>query len=303
MPPEGSNHDRGHKFPFLANQIFAEGGKGVEAIVDHFFYSLDQPASAETEKATTDKQELDQSIPKTANPFKTMGLRNENAPDEDNIEDNTEENFERQTLQEEAKPESPVRVDNDDDDDAEFHDFELQLNEDTDLHVFSLHTIEGEDKAENDTQAEAADVGIFQNIQNLVGMLGGSTIADQDHNEREETKEKIKKDRHLENPTSGEDLLAKLMDKNNVRKSFEAKLVTDDDEDEIIIVHEEGAEEDEDDFFVGGQQPNFEQIEENDIKEKSVSHSVQVVDQPESHLGSSLSQVANPFKDNLFNSE
>lgn len=204
-----------------------------------------------------------------------------------------EEIFDRQTPQEEARLESPEREDNDDDDDDQFHDFELQLNEDNDLHVFSLHTVENEDTNKR------MDGGILQNIQSLVSMLGGSAT-NQDQNEDEEAK--LQNDADFDR----EDLLAKLMDKGNVRRSFEAKLVTDDEEDEIIIVHEEGA--DEEDFFVGGQQPNFEQVEEQDLfaeklKPASVSQSVQQIDQPASHLGSSLSQVANPFKDNLFNSE
>jgi len=39
MPPDGSSHDRGHKYPFLANQIFSEGGDGVPVIIEQFFYS------------------------------------------------------------------------------------------------------------------------------------------------------------------------------------------------------------------------------------------------------------------------
>ena len=29
MPPENCTHDRGHKYPFLASQIFSDGGDGV----------------------------------------------------------------------------------------------------------------------------------------------------------------------------------------------------------------------------------------------------------------------------------
>jgi hypothetical protein len=52
MPPTDSSHDRGHKFPFLANQIFLEGGKGVESIVDQFFYS--QKALSKASSSFTD---------------------------------------------------------------------------------------------------------------------------------------------------------------------------------------------------------------------------------------------------------
>ena len=39
MPPENCSHERGHKFPFLANQVFTDGGDGVAEIIDRFFYS------------------------------------------------------------------------------------------------------------------------------------------------------------------------------------------------------------------------------------------------------------------------
>lgn len=39
MPPEECDHNRGHRFPFLANQIFTDGGDGVSPIVDQFFFS------------------------------------------------------------------------------------------------------------------------------------------------------------------------------------------------------------------------------------------------------------------------
>jgi hypothetical protein len=40
MPKADEGHDRGHKFPFLANQVFLEGGKGVDCIVEQFFYKV-----------------------------------------------------------------------------------------------------------------------------------------------------------------------------------------------------------------------------------------------------------------------
>jgi len=51
MPSKDDSHDRGHKFPFLANQIFTDGGKGVESIVEQFFYTrtLNNSNSAEME--------------------------------------------------------------------------------------------------------------------------------------------------------------------------------------------------------------------------------------------------------------
>lgn len=73
MPPEDCSHDRGHKFPFLANQIFMEGGKGVEAIVDNFFYTVVPQTTMENDDPHAEQQQLDASLPKPSNPFKTMG--------------------------------------------------------------------------------------------------------------------------------------------------------------------------------------------------------------------------------------
>ena len=39
MPPDDCTHDRGHKFPFMANQVFIDGGEGIQPIVEQFFYS------------------------------------------------------------------------------------------------------------------------------------------------------------------------------------------------------------------------------------------------------------------------
>ena len=50
MPPEGCDHARGHKLPFLANQIFTDGGDGVSPIVEQFFFSKTLPKDGLTQK-------------------------------------------------------------------------------------------------------------------------------------------------------------------------------------------------------------------------------------------------------------
>lgn len=53
------------------------------------------------------------------------------------------------------------------------------------------------------------------------------------------------------------EMLEKLANPMNTKKSFEMKLVTDDEDDEVFIVHEEG-EDDQDNFFVdAGCSPEF----------------------------------------------
>ena len=56
MPPEGCSHDRGHKFPFLANQVFAEGGEGVLPIVEQFFFTK---ATPDEESKKNDQWEIE----------------------------------------------------------------------------------------------------------------------------------------------------------------------------------------------------------------------------------------------------
>lgn len=65
MPPENCSHERGHKFPFLANQVFSDGGDGVAEIIDKFFYSYkvveNSPVfnknTVQTEDAITNNEE------------------------------------------------------------------------------------------------------------------------------------------------------------------------------------------------------------------------------------------------------
>jgi len=66
----------------------------------------------------------------------------------ESVEDNFE-SFDRLGASPEDKPKQAAEVaqasppEEEDDDSAEFHDFELQLNEETDMmHVFSLQTVE-----------------------------------------------------------------------------------------------------------------------------------------------------------------
>ena len=39
VPDENCSKDRGHKYPFLANQLFSDGGDGVTEVIEKFFYS------------------------------------------------------------------------------------------------------------------------------------------------------------------------------------------------------------------------------------------------------------------------
>ena len=57
MPPQDCTHDRGHKFPFLANQVFIDGGEGVLPIIEQFFYSKNAPRDNEMKK--TDQWEIE----------------------------------------------------------------------------------------------------------------------------------------------------------------------------------------------------------------------------------------------------
>jgi hypothetical protein len=57
MPPENCSHERGHKFPFLANQVFTDGGDGVAEIIDRFFYSYKVVENSPVFKNTVQKDE------------------------------------------------------------------------------------------------------------------------------------------------------------------------------------------------------------------------------------------------------
>ena len=37
-PEVNCSHERGHKFPFLASQVFSDGGEGIGHIARAFFY-------------------------------------------------------------------------------------------------------------------------------------------------------------------------------------------------------------------------------------------------------------------------
>ena len=56
VPPADCTHDRGHKFPFLANQVFIDGGDGVIPIVEQFFYSK---AAPRVDEKKNDKWEIE----------------------------------------------------------------------------------------------------------------------------------------------------------------------------------------------------------------------------------------------------
>ena len=76
MPPSDTTHDRGHKFPFLANQIFQEGGKGVENIVEHFFYKkfTASPNTSDLKKSGGDNAVIVSPSVIKENPFKTQEM-------------------------------------------------------------------------------------------------------------------------------------------------------------------------------------------------------------------------------------
>ena len=63
MPPEDCDHARGHKMPFLANQIFTDGGDGVSPIIEQFFFSKCLPKDnsailAQKEKERHEKEQI-----------------------------------------------------------------------------------------------------------------------------------------------------------------------------------------------------------------------------------------------------
>jgi len=180
MPEEDSSHDRGHKFPFLANQVFTDGGKGVESIVEHFFFSQAEPKVQSP------------ALPKE-NPFKTCIAPGAKAAE---TQPEVEEEDMKQDLSDEFEEIQMMVPANDDE-------------------VIKAEPI-------------VAD-GVMENIANLVGML----------EEKSDKTEEVK-----------EDLLAKLADPKNTKRSFEMKLDTGDDDDEIFIVHEEDDEQDS--LFVDG---------------------------------------------------
>jgi len=50
MPPDNASHNRGHKFPFLANEIF---NCEINALLDRFFDGPDAAAMRKTKSAPT----------------------------------------------------------------------------------------------------------------------------------------------------------------------------------------------------------------------------------------------------------
>jgi len=88
--------------------------------------------------------------------------------------------------------------------------------------------------------------GILGNIQSLVAMLGGSESNAKAAEKDEEkyldfpVQDNFEEEDNIDFPlAANEDLLAKLHNPNNVKKSFEMKMQTDDEDDEVFIVHEE----------------------------------------------------------------
>ena len=111
---------------------------------------------------------------------------------------------------------------------------------------------------------------IMENVKSLVGMLEGN-----DENQNEETKE---------------NLVEKLLDENQTKKSFEMKVENDDD-DEIFIVHEED-DDNQDHLFAEGAFQNFDDVNEETKNSEETKKESQ-----------SPTTVSNPFVDNLANSE
>lgn len=78
----------------------------------------------------------------------------------------------------------------------------------------------------------------MENVKNLVGMLEGDS-----------------------EPKKEQNLVEKLLDENQTKKSFEMKVENDDD-DEIFIVHEEEGDEDkQENLFVDGAFQNFDEVD------------------------------------------
>lgn len=73
-----------------------------------------------------------------------------------------------------------------------------------------------------------------------------------------EAHKEIKNKELPENEIRSLEMLEKLANKQDTKKSFEMKLVTDDENDEIFIVHEE--DDDQDEFFVNcNESPKFDE--------------------------------------------
>ena len=111
---------------------------------------------------------------------------------------------------------------------------------------FQVTDVKEEEEVENNIYGK----GILENISNLVAMIGGS---DNKEESKLEKSPLANEDQYLDLPveenddkdnidlpiTSKEDLLAKLHNPNNVKKSFEMKMQTDDEDDEVFIVQDE----------------------------------------------------------------
>merc|ERR1711935_570279 len=91
-------------------------------------------------------------------------------------------------------------------------------------------------------------------------------------------------------PKEETDLVKKLLDENQTKKSFEMKIENDDD-DEIFIVHEEG-DENQNDLFVDG--AGFQDFGDAENEKKEIKNVEGTETSP---------TIENPFVDNLANSE
>lgn len=161
-----------------------------------------------------------------------------------------------------------IEVDSDSDDEIK----PANLSDEFEDIAFVMPT---QEVAENEGETPGSDdapnnMEIMENVKSLVGMLEGK-----DKNQIEETKE---------------NLVEKLLDENQTKKSFEMKVENDDD-DEIFIVHEED-DDNQDHLFAEGAFQNFDDINEESKNSEDTKRESQ-----------SPTTVSNPFVDNLANSE
>lgn len=167
-----------------------EGGKGVETIVDHFFYASSPVSKASSSfndvKRVSDdtfSKPVDTGSPvKLDNPFKTLSELESNIHEDPKLGSDGH------------KDSSPmVEVESDDIDDDEFHDLEFQVNEEEDLKPTPIGSRDLFPAQDGDQHKSSSAHSILQNIHNLVSMLGGSSVEERKHlNELEEMDKQMK---------------------------------------------------------------------------------------------------------------
>lgn len=82
VPEASCTKDRGHKYPFLAHQLFSDGGDGVTELIDKFFYSYSVPKKQAVEEGfkevvpVKDSEISKQDAPNAMQPLRIQGEDN-----------------------------------------------------------------------------------------------------------------------------------------------------------------------------------------------------------------------------------